>query len=397
MRPGNSEAVVVYGFPASLYTAKVRSYLIKKGIPFLERHPGHPRFGEHIVPVCGSRRLPIVEHADGSVTQDSNDIIERLDREHPRLPALPPTPVQRLVARLVNLFADEALLKQAMHYRWNTTPENRAFVERDFGFAFAREASETAIRRSGADAARLFSGYVPLLGISAETAEAIEAVHLECLDYLERHFAAHPYLLGGHPSLADYALMGPLYAHLARDPHAGSLLHRRAPRVLRWTEEMNRPSPFLPDHPERELAFEAGDRIPDTLKPVLGLMFETFGPELAAFAGRFREFIEKQPDRPAGAPLESSGYDQPSLGKVEIDYRGTRMRMVARMFPLWLFQAVKAEYVSLKGATRRSADALLVETGGAAMMSITLPRALTRQNNKLVLGGDPVEPAASSS
>jgi hypothetical protein len=158
---------------------------------------------------------------------------------------------------------------------------------------------------------------------------------------------------------------------------------------------MNRPSPFSPDHPERELAFEAGDSIPVTLEPLLALMFETFGPELAAFAGRFRDFVEAHPDLPSGSPLEPSGYDQPSLGKVEIDYRGVKMRMVARMFPLWLFQAAKAEYSAMEGEARRNTDALLAATGGAEMMSIALPRALTRRENRLVLGGGPVEPKAS--
>jgi len=377
---------VVYGFPASLYTAKLRSYLIKKAIPFLERHPGHRRFREHIVPTCGSSRMPIYEFPDGSIVQDTNDIIARLERDYPDLPALPDSPVQKMVVRLLNLFADEALLKQAMHYRWNTTQDNREFITYDFGLAFGREASEKEIRERGQKAARRFSSDLPLLGVHPETACAIEEVHLEFLNLLERHVAVHPYLLGGHPSLADYALMGPLYAHLTRDPHAGQLLYAKAPRVLRWTEEMNRPGRLSPDHPERSLAFGPGDEVPATLEPILSLMFETFGPELSAFIDRFCSFVSDNPDLPSGSSLEPSGYDQPSLGEVNVEYRGTKMRMAARMFPVWLFQLAQLEYLGLNRKEKEKADDLLERTGGDKLMAFQIPRMLERNNNKLVLG-----------
>jgi len=388
MRIERNEFVILYGFPASLYTAKLRSFLIKKGIPFIERHPGHRRFREYVAPTCGSSRLPIIEHPDGAIIQDTNDIIARLDRDAPELPVLPETPLQKIITRLINLFADEALLKQAMHFRWNTTAENRRFIEFDFGLAFAHHNAPSEIRSKGAKAARRFSGYLPFLGVNGEIADAIEAVHLDLLERLERHFAAHPYLMGGHPSLADYALMGPLYAHLTRDPHAGSLLYERAPRVLRWTEEMNGSGPVSPDHPDRDVSFEPHDRVPETLEPILSLMFETFAPELAAFAGRYREFIAANPNLPSGSPLDPSGYDQPSLAEVEIDYRGARMRMVARMFPLWLFQPVVQDYRGLLPEDKRRVDALLDATGGSEMMSISLPRALSRRGNRLVLGDE---------
>ena len=40
--------VYLYGSYASYVTAKTRCYLLKKGIPFVERLPGHPRFREHV-------------------------------------------------------------------------------------------------------------------------------------------------------------------------------------------------------------------------------------------------------------------------------------------------------------------------------------------------------------
>ncbi|GAJ23637.1 unnamed protein product, partial [marine sediment metagenome] len=44
---------VLWGASWSLYTAKVRPYLIKKGIDYVEICPSHPHFMEHIVPTVG--------------------------------------------------------------------------------------------------------------------------------------------------------------------------------------------------------------------------------------------------------------------------------------------------------------------------------------------------------
>ena len=71
-----------------------------------------------------------------------------------------------------------------------------------------------------------------MIGVTPETAPAIEAHTRELLDALEAHFAEHPYLLGASPSLADCALMGPFYAHLYLDAVPARLLRETAPAHL---------------------------------------------------------------------------------------------------------------------------------------------------------------------
>jgi hypothetical protein len=44
---------ILYAMPASLYSAKARSYLRKRGIDHLERANGHPAYRERIVPALG--------------------------------------------------------------------------------------------------------------------------------------------------------------------------------------------------------------------------------------------------------------------------------------------------------------------------------------------------------
>ena len=60
--------------------------------------------------------------------------------------------------------------------------------------------------------------------MNESTAPAWEASNARLLAALEAHFAVHDYVLGGLPSLADFALLGPLYAHLFRDAVPGFVL-----------------------------------------------------------------------------------------------------------------------------------------------------------------------------
>lgn len=41
---------ILWGFNSSLYSGKMRPYLVKKGIDFIELNPSHPHFNEKILP-----------------------------------------------------------------------------------------------------------------------------------------------------------------------------------------------------------------------------------------------------------------------------------------------------------------------------------------------------------
>lgn len=99
--------LTLWGVPHSLYTGKVRSYLIKKG-------------------------LPILETSDGKFIQDSTVIIEELEHRFPERPMVPATPVQRVVATLLGGFGSEGLLSVAMHYRWTERMNLAAIADGEF-------------------------------------------------------------------------------------------------------------------------------------------------------------------------------------------------------------------------------------------------------------------------
>src|SRR5690606_28198136 len=95
---------------------------------------------------------------------------------------------------------------------------------------------------------------------------------------------------GGRPSIGDYGLIGPLYAHLYRDPASGRLMREKAPQVAAWVERMIDPPAaggFLPD-----------DELPPTLLPVLQRMFTEQVPVLQETARQLQQWADANPDTP---------------------------------------------------------------------------------------------------
>jgi glutathione S-transferase len=64
-RPG-ADTCTLWGGALSLYTGKVRSYLIKKGVPYREFYASHPDFQARIRPVVGLGVTPVLETPEGT-------------------------------------------------------------------------------------------------------------------------------------------------------------------------------------------------------------------------------------------------------------------------------------------------------------------------------------------
>ena len=53
----------------------------------------------------------------------------------------------------------------------------------------------------------------------------------------------YPFVLGHSPSTADFGLLGPIYAHLYRDPVPGAILRRDYPLVCQWAVRCHEGTP----------------------------------------------------------------------------------------------------------------------------------------------------------
>lgn len=375
----------LWGTPNSLYTGKARSYLIKQGIAFTNRVAGEADFRETIVPKAGRWIIPVLEAEDGSIVQDGADIIRHFEAQGAaRLPAFPASPRHAIIGQIFELFGGEGLLRPAMHYRWNFDETNRAFIEADFARSLA-PTNAPAEMQAGifAMASKRMRAAMAGFGVTPETIPVIEAAYAEFLALFDAHLASSPYLLGGAPTIGDYGLIAPLYAHLARDPVPAQRMQLTAHRVWRWTERMNRADADAGEYGAPDPALLADDGVPDSLKALLRFVAADYLPEVRAYVGFINDWLAARPDLAAG----TSGLDRPqdrSIGAVAFDWRGLEITAMVMPYRLYLLQMVQAVYDNADAAGQGAIRELLTETGLSELLTLRTTRRVERRGHREV-------------
>jgi len=372
----------LYGTPGSLYTGKARSYLIKQGIAFENRAAGETRFRAEIVPQTGRWIIPVLEAEDGSLVQDGSEIIAHFEGKGPtRFPACPETPRHRLIAQIFELFGGEGLLRPAMHYRWNFDETNRAFLARDFPAALAPTgASDEAQAEVFAMSSGRMRKAMGQFGVSPDSIPAIEASYAQFLALFEAYLAASPYLLGGRPTLGDYGLIAPLYAHLARDPYPAQLMKQTAFRVWRWTERMNAADQDAGEYGEVAPDLFAGDSVPDTLKALLAFIAEDYLPEVRAYVAWTNDWIARHPDLQAGTNGLPRKQDR-GIGQTTFDWRGQTITVAVMPYRVYLLQKIQDVFDAAEQADQKAMADLLAETGLSDLLTLRASRRIERRDH----------------
>ena len=103
---------LLLGAQCSRYSARVRSYLIKKDIAFVERVPTAWTFQVTIRRRFGDAAVPVLILPDGEWLADSELILDRLEAQHPRDPIQPPDPLHAFVACSKDGPSTEEIIKQ---------------------------------------------------------------------------------------------------------------------------------------------------------------------------------------------------------------------------------------------------------------------------------------------
>lgn len=349
---------ILYGAPLSLYSGKARAYMDWKGVDYQEKLSRPEVYRDVIIPAVGRPVIPVLQLADGQIIQDTTKIIDHYEAMSGGPSVYPETPVQRLLALLFESFGDEWLTIAAMHYRWN---HNEEWVYSEFGKVAAPDATPEEQYALGKKSGQTFKGFCPILGINEATIPAIEASYEALLADLNVHFAVHDYLLGTRPSIGDYGLIGPLYAHLYRDPASGALMERLAPNAVKWVKRMvhvDAPlsGEFLPD-----------DQIPETLLPLLRRMMAEHIPWLQNISNMLAQWATDN----AG---DNKSEELPrAIGFAPIAIEGAMGARAASVFSLWMHQRCHECYHALKGDDKAAANALLDKVDGAAFRDFALP------------------------
>lgn len=348
----------LYGWELSYFTGKTRSYLRYKGIPFVEQPVDALTLTVRIRRRTGAVVMPVVVTPEGEWLQDTSVIIDRLEERFPAQPVLPATPVQRFISCVLECWGDEFWIPFAMHTRWSHA-ENLALFEQDAGRGMLPGAPAFVQRAAAQWAVREMRNHLPGLGVVPAQAAVLDAWLKTTLDALDAHFREHDFLLGGRPTLGDFGLIGPLYAHLGRDPWSKRELIAPRRHLAAWIERMQRMQP----RPAGELLAE--DALPATLLPLLQALFREFTPQLEATLAAVQAAL---PALKPGAMLPR-GMGQASWPLGESTFTGARLPYV-----LWMVQRAQDEFRCMKPGEQQAVRAQLQVLGGERWLDMDIPR-----------------------
>ena len=364
----------LYAWHLSYFAGKLRAYLTYKKVPFEESPVSWAKLVGPIQRHTGARVMPVLRAPDGRWLQDTRCIIDELERSFPTPSIFPATPRRRIAAGLLEAWGDEWWIPIAMHTRWTYT-ENYALFEREAGDALAPWAPRFLKDHLVARVAHMLRGYTPRVGIVPSQYAAMEEWSIAMLDLLERHFAATPYLLGDHPTIADFGLQGTMYGHLGRDPWPKREWIDPRPALRAWIDRMatldheavraryGRPTPDAPA-PGAPV-----DALPATLEPVLRVVCREFLPMNAAILAEVQRYLAGDGrSRAAGRPLPRT------LGPAEFPMGAHRFSRLAIPFTLWKLQGVQDDFRALPGADQAAVREWLRGLGGEGFLDLAIPR-----------------------
>lgn len=318
----------LYGSPVSFCTVKVRSYLHYKGIPFVEVRATNKIFKEFIEPATdGWRVIPVLKTPQGHCIQDSRIILDELESAYTDRSITPPGLKQQVVSSLFELLGDEWLVFPAMHYRWNFKKHNLKYILNAFGQSRSPHWPK-AVRFLGGIMPTLMFANVPrfIRGINKKNSPALEAWTRQLLDQLDIHFSKYNYLLGARACYGDFAVYGPLHAHLALDPYPKEHLIKSRKNVIAWLERMDKTPQKIGD-------WLPNDDIPATLIPILHSQCQDQLPCIHQLMDKTRDWINKH-----SAEITLPRF----IGKVDYQINGAEGKRLCTPYTQWMYERVLA-------------------------------------------------------
>lgn len=279
----------LYIFHRSYFCGKMMAYMRYKEIPCNTIYATLAEHGNDIAQNTGLRQMPCVKTPEGEWMQDTTPMIEWFETRFPQASVLPVDPVARFLTRLMEDYADEWMWRPAIHYRWMTkgdrTLYRKLFVDELLGgfWAIGGPISWLAgklIHRHQEQ--KFLSGD----GMTNANTEHVESTYINTLDRLEAIFQKQPYLLGNHPSLADFGFFGSMFWHFSNDPTSNRIMQERAPGVYEWVARLwNATSTKL-----GEVKFDRVEgQIPEGWEPLLTDACEAYLPYLSQNAKQFEK------------------------------------------------------------------------------------------------------------
>ena len=349
-----------YSWEVSYFGGKLRSYLRQKQIPYAEVPPSIWGYYVTLPRHTGVPAIPVLVTPAGEWLQDTSAIIDVMEQRFAQAPILPGTPVLRMLSYLLEMWADELWIPTGLHTRWCHMEENYPFLKKDVSSNLLPGWPAWLQRKAAAKVAGHMAQYLSSTGVVPAQYDILHRWTVQQLDWLEAHFATMPYLLGQRASLADVALMGPLYGHMSRDPWPAQHLINPRPHLKAWIARMNqRPTPSA--HSDN---FLGDDQVPHTLEPLVRQMLRDLLSYVQGNLHAVQEAVRKKPSL-----IQLPRF----MGSVSHTMLDGRYQRPAMPYILWMAQRMRTAFQSMDAPEQQAVRDWLVREQVASLLDMPLP------------------------
>lgn len=236
----------------SYFSGKLEAYLRYKGVPYTPVDVDMAIMNRDIYPSTGTRKVPAMQCVNGEWLFDTTPMMQWFEQRYTTGPILPEDPAMAFMALLLEDYGDEWLWRPSMWWRWEPAASRRLLAWR-IG----------VLANMGSVVAKLFGNYYASRqrkewlwkdGVDKHNVGKVRDLYRQELAFLQGVFEKQPFILGSHPSAADFGYFGSMFRHFGNDPDPAEVMRREAPAVYEWLARLwNCKAEGLPDQQHWQL------------------------------------------------------------------------------------------------------------------------------------------------
>jgi glutathione S-transferase len=339
MNKENTNLYTLYKMDISYFSGKMEAYLRYKDIPYNAIECCDDMKAFHRVGIkTGFQKVPAIEMANGQWLFDTTPMIQWLDLKHPEPSVFPDDPALRFVSLLLEDYGDEWLWRPAMWWRW---------VPKSSRVTLGRRISKILSKRFAIPLG-LYFGWRQLNewlwkdGVDKHNSDDVRDMLFRELEFLEPLFEDQTFILGSHPSIADFGYFASFFRHFGNDPISAEVMRRQGPNAYEWLARLwNAKQSKLPDRIEFQWPSA------DYWQPLLERIAKDYLPYLHQNALAFK------------------------AGQKRFDYQGHTLafkQTVTTSYRVWCRQELQREFSSLNEADQKKVESLFASVGGLEIL-----------------------------
>jgi len=342
----------LFKYDVSYFSGKMEAYLRYKGIPHVPTEVDNDMMNM-IFTATGVKKVPAIRTADKKWLFDTTPMIQWFEQYYTKAPVLPTDdPALAFIALLIEDYGDEWLWRPAMWWRWMPKASRWALGWRIAVGNMPKAPSRLLGWMIGR---RQLQEWLWKDGMTRENSDAVRDMLFREFEFLEPLLEEQPFILGSHPSTADFGYFASMFRHFGNDPDSAEVMRRQAPNTYEWLARLWN---LRIDKCPAEQAWTWPEA-------------DYWGPLLARITKDYLPYLHQN----ARAHLDR---------KKTFDYRGATFELrktVTTTYRVWCREVLQKRYAALGDSDRQRVSALFAPHGGLDVLFAdgTIPSGLVER------------------